>query len=76
METTATTLRWAIVLLVSHPEIQEKLQKEVDDVIGSNRQPKMTDKANMPYTSAVLMELQRKVRSNLKYFLLRNFFDQ
>uniref|UniRef100_A0A914W2E7 Cytochrome P450 n=1 Tax=Plectus sambesii TaxID=2011161 RepID=A0A914W2E7_9BILA len=60
METTATTMRWAIVLLVQHPEIQAKLQKEIDDVIGPNRQPKMADKTNMPYTSAVLMELQRK----------------
>uniref|UniRef100_A0A914VFF7 Cytochrome P450 n=1 Tax=Plectus sambesii TaxID=2011161 RepID=A0A914VFF7_9BILA len=60
METTATTLRWTIVLLVAHPEVQARLQKEIDDVIGPTRQPKMADKTNMPYTSAVLMELQRK----------------
>uniref|UniRef100_A0A914VMJ3 Uncharacterized protein n=1 Tax=Plectus sambesii TaxID=2011161 RepID=A0A914VMJ3_9BILA len=53
-------MRWAIVLLITHPEIQARLQKEIDDVIGPNRQPKMADKTNMPYTSAVLMELQRK----------------
>ena len=61
METTATTLRWGIVLLVRNPQVQTKMQKEIDQIIGPNRQPKMADKTNMPYTSAVLMELQRKV---------------
>uniref|UniRef100_A0A914VFG1 Cytochrome P450 n=1 Tax=Plectus sambesii TaxID=2011161 RepID=A0A914VFG1_9BILA len=60
METTATTLRWAIVLLTAHPEIQKKLQAEIDAVVGKDRQPSMSDKSNMPYSSAVVMELQRK----------------
>lgn len=70
METTATTLRWAIVLLVSYPEVQTKLQKEIDEVIGPNRQPKMSDKPNMPYTSAVLMELQRRVSFKRTHFVI------
>lgn len=66
METTATTLKWAIVLLVAHPEIQAKVQAEIDAVIGRDRSPNMSDKPNMPYTSAFVMELQR--RSNIATF--------
>uniref|UniRef100_A0A914UVP2 Cytochrome P450 n=1 Tax=Plectus sambesii TaxID=2011161 RepID=A0A914UVP2_9BILA len=60
METTATTLRWAVILLAAHPDIQTKLQAEIDAVIGRDRLPSMSDKPNLPYTSAVVMELQRK----------------
>uniref|UniRef100_A0A914X0E0 Cytochrome P450 n=1 Tax=Plectus sambesii TaxID=2011161 RepID=A0A914X0E0_9BILA len=60
METTATTLRWAIVLLIAHQDVQKKMQKEIDDVVGRDRRPTMADKMNMPYSSAVVMEIQRK----------------
>ena len=35
------------------------LQAEVDEVIGSGRQPSMKDKVNMAYTEACLLEIQR-----------------
>uniref|UniRef100_A0A914WWD8 CYtochrome P450 family n=1 Tax=Plectus sambesii TaxID=2011161 RepID=A0A914WWD8_9BILA len=60
METTATTLRWAILFLITHQDVQKKMQKEIDDVVGRDRRPTMADKMNMPYTSAVVMEIQRK----------------
>lgn len=37
----------------------EKVQLEIDTVIGQSRQPTMADKENMPYTSAVLSEVLR-----------------
>lgn len=37
----------------------EKVQLEIDMVIGQSRQPMMADKENMPYTSAVLSEVLR-----------------
>ncbi|XP_064111559.1 cytochrome P450 2L1-like [Macrobrachium nipponense] len=32
-ETTSSTIRWLIALLATHPEIQRKMQKEIDEVV-------------------------------------------
>ncbi|XP_027708550.1 cytochrome P450 2J2-like isoform X1 [Vombatus ursinus] len=58
-ETTATTLRWALLYMALYPEIQGKIQAEIDRVIGQSRQPTMADKEMMPYTNAAVHEVQR-----------------
>eukprot|EP00252_Welwitschia_mirabilis_P004937 TRINITY_DN1528_c0_g1_i4.p1 TRINITY_DN1528_c0_g1~~TRINITY_DN1528_c0_g1_i4.p1 ORF type:complete len:376 (-),score=30.58 TRINITY_DN1528_c0_g1_i4:454-1467(-) len=37
METTATTLEWAISLLLKHPLSMQRLQKEIDEVVGREK---------------------------------------
>jgi len=59
VETTPTTLRWGILLMAMYPHIQSKVQKEIDDVIGRNRQITTQDRYSLKYTEAVLCEIQR-----------------
>lgn len=58
METTSTTLRWGILLMITHPDIQSKVQKEIEKVIGSSP-PQASHRKDMPYTDAVIHEIQR-----------------
>nr|AAA39878.1 cytochrome P450cb [Mus musculus domesticus] len=59
MVTTSTTLSWALLLMILHPDVQRRVQQEIDAVIGQVRHPEMADQARMPYTNAVIHEVQR-----------------
>ncbi|XP_044147855.1 cytochrome P450 2K6-like [Bufo gargarizans] len=58
METTSTTLRWGILLMMKYPKIQEKVQEEISRVLGS-AQPIYSHRGQMPFTNAVIHEIQR-----------------
>jgi len=59
-ETTSSTLAWAMLYLGGHPDVQRKLQKEIDEVVGKNSLPTLDNRSRMPYTEAVIMEVLRK----------------
>uniref|UniRef100_A0A671F9H3 Cytochrome P450 family 2 subfamily D member 6/pseudo n=1 Tax=Rhinolophus ferrumequinum TaxID=59479 RepID=A0A671F9H3_RHIFE len=59
MVTTSTTLNWALLLMILHPDVQRRVQQEIDEVIGQVRRPEMADQARMHFTMAVVHEVQR-----------------
>ncbi|KAF7234746.1 Cytochrome P450 2D16 [Varanus komodoensis] len=64
-ETTASSLKWALLLLTSHLDIQDNVYKEIEGAFGSTHTITYQDKKKLPYTNAVIHEMQR-----FKYILL------
>ncbi|XP_053438753.1 cytochrome P450 2C18-like [Nycticebus coucang] len=60
-ETMSTSLRYALLLLLKHPEVTAKVQEEINYVIGRHRRPCMQDRNHMPYTDAMVHEVQRYI---------------
>ncbi|GMR46552.1 hypothetical protein PMAYCL1PPCAC_16747, partial [Pristionchus mayeri] len=59
METTSTTLRWTMLHLAKHQDVQNRIREEIHSVIGRDGEISMADRPQMPYTSAAVNEAQR-----------------
>ncbi|KAL9847719.1 steroid 17-alpha-hydroxylase/17,20 lyase [Geothlypis trichas] len=59
VETTTTVLKWAVLYLLHYPEIQRKIQEEMDHKIGLVRHPHLSDRPLLPYLEATISEVLR-----------------
>nr|XP_060611508.1 cytochrome P450 1A5-like [Anolis sagrei ordinatus] len=58
-DTVTTGLSWCLAYLVTYPEIQKKIQEELDQNIGCERKAKLSDRTMLPYTEAFILEMFR-----------------
>ncbi len=57
-ETTANALSWTWMLLAQHPEVRQKLQAELQQVLAG-RLPKLEDMRRLTYTNQIVKESMR-----------------
>ncbi len=58
MVSTSKTLEMMLAILTNHPEVQDSVFHEIDEVMGTGK-PKMEDRLSMPFTEAVILETLR-----------------
>ncbi|XP_021263414.1 cytochrome P450 1A4 isoform X3 [Numida meleagris] len=58
-DTVTTALSWSLMYLVTYPHIQKKIQAELDQTIGQERRPRLSDRGMLPYTEAFILEMFR-----------------
>ncbi|KAM8724741.1 cytochrome P450 2K1-like [Acanthopagrus schlegelii] len=59
-DTTSSTLRYGLLLMAKYPQIQDQVQEELSRVVGS-RQVVVADRKSLPYSNAVIHEVQRVI---------------
>ncbi|XP_059152535.1 cytochrome P450 2J6-like [Physella acuta] len=58
-ETTSSTILWSLYFVLHNPQIQDKIYQEIKEYIGLDRVPNMSDKPQLKYLNAFIMEAQR-----------------
>lgn len=59
MDTTAISVEWAMAELIRNPRVQQKVQEELDRVIGLERVMTEADFSSLPYLQCVIKEAMR-----------------
>ncbi|KAI3367826.1 hypothetical protein L3Q82_026655 [Scortum barcoo] len=59
LDTVSTALHWILLLLAKHPEMQSKLHKLIDKVVGRDRLPSVEDRSSLAYLDAFIYETMR-----------------
>ncbi|XP_054724535.1 cytochrome P450 18a1-like [Uloborus diversus] len=58
-ETVRISVDWMLLICAHFPEVQRKMYSEIQEVLGHERFPTRADHLNMPYTEAVILEMNR-----------------
>ncbi|NXL45452.1 CP1A4 protein, partial [Podilymbus podiceps] len=58
-DTVTTALSWSLMYVALYPNIQKRIQEELDQTIGRERRPRLSDRGMLPYTEAFILEMFR-----------------
>ncbi|KAG8723938.1 hypothetical protein FRC09_001047 [Ceratobasidium sp. 395] len=58
-ETTIASLTTLVLAMVLYPEVQKKIQVELDSVLGEDRLPELSDRESLPYLNCTIKEALR-----------------
>ncbi|XP_010592052.2 cytochrome P450 1A1 [Loxodonta africana] len=58
-DTVTTAISWSLMYMVTNPSVQRKIQEELDTVIGRARRPRLSDRSQLPYLEAFILETFR-----------------
>lgn len=58
-QATAVTMTWLMAYMACYPEIQVRVQEEIDTVLRGSRIPCLADQMKLPYTVATILEVER-----------------
>ncbi|KAJ4481259.1 cytochrome P450 [Lentinula aciculospora] len=59
LDTTSVTIAYFLYAMSLHPEVQERAQRELDEVVGRSRTPSFDDMLQLPYVRAIIKEVLR-----------------
>ncbi|KAH9836267.1 cytochrome P450 monooxygenase [Rhodofomes roseus] len=57
----AITLNSFLVQMVTHQDVYAKAQRSIDEVVGKERLPDLSDRNSLPYVDAILKEVYRLI---------------
>jgi cytochrome P450 family 2 subfamily U polypeptide 1 len=57
--TSTSTIHSMLIIMLNYPDVQTRIQNEIGSVIGRGRAPCLKDRSEMPYTEAVMLEVNR-----------------
>lgn len=58
-------VRWALLYMIAYPDIQAKIQRELDEVVGREQQPGLRHRGKLPFTEACIHEIFRHSSSTV-----------
>ncbi|RXG73855.1 cytochrome P450 2L1 [Armadillidium vulgare] len=60
-ETTSSIIRWFFLYMSKFPDVQKRVQKEIDEIVPKGQLPSLHDKEKLPTLEALTYEINRAV---------------
>ncbi|TFK73269.1 cytochrome P450 [Pluteus cervinus] len=65
VDTTGASMQMAILMLATHPEVQQEAQEEIRQVLGHGQLPTLADRSSLPYTEGCFIPRGTLVITNI-----------